>query len=70
MIDQDQTTDHETVDMEARIHQLFDDLNQDALRYQELYYTERKHIAFLDQQRCAGYSATAEAPADVIPPAA
>ena len=70
LIDQDQTTDHETIDMEARIHQLFDDLNQDALRYQELYYTERKHIAFLDQQRCAGYTATAEAPAEVIPPAA
>ena len=41
--------------MEARIQTLFDDLNRDALRYQELYYTERKHIQHLDQQRRGGF---------------
>ena len=41
--------------MEQRIQTLFDELNRDALRYQELYYTERKHISHLDQQRCRGF---------------
>ncbi|WP_115126456.1 DNA primase [Synechococcus sp. GEYO] len=44
------------VDMEQRIHTMFDDLNAEALRFQELYYTERRHIQHLDQQRCAGYA--------------
>ncbi len=44
------------VDMEQRIHTMFDDLNAEALRFQELYYTERRHIQHLDQQRCAGYT--------------
>jgi DNA primase len=35
---------------------MFDELNSDALRFQELYYSERKHIAHLDQQRCGGFS--------------
>ena len=43
------------IDMEQRIQALFDDLNRDALRYQDLYYTERKHIGHLDQQRCSGF---------------
>ena len=46
---------HQPVDMETRIQTLFDDLNRDALRYQELYYTERKHIQHLDQQRRGGF---------------
>ena len=41
-------------DMEVRIQALFEDLNRDALHYQELYYTERKHILF-DQQRRGGF---------------
>ena len=45
----------EPVDMEQCIQDLFDELNRDALRYQELYYSERKHILHLDQQRCSGY---------------
>ena len=49
--------------MEMRIQALFDDLNRDALRYQELYYTERKHISHLDEQRCAGYSTGDQLPA-------
>ena len=48
--------EEESVDMEQRIQALFDELNRDALRYQELYYCERKHIHHLDQQRCSGYS--------------
>ena len=44
------------VDMEQRIHSMFEDLNAEALRFQELYYSERRHIQHLDQQRCAGYA--------------
>ena len=42
--------------MEQRIHTMFEDLNAEALRFQELYYSERRHIQHLDQQRCAGYA--------------
>jgi DNA primase len=65
LIDQiQQTTDpQDNTDMEMRIQALFDDLNRDALRYQELYYTERKHISHLDEQRCAGYSTGEQLPA-------
>jgi DNA primase len=41
--------------METRIDAMFADLNSDALRFQELYYNERQHIAFLDAQRRAGF---------------
>jgi DNA primase len=41
--------------METRIDAMFADLNSDALRFQELYYNERQHIAFLDEQRRAGF---------------
>ena len=51
----DQPPGDAPVDMEQRIQSLFDELNRDALRYQELYYTERKHINHLDQQRCRGF---------------
>jgi DNA primase len=43
------------LDMETRIDAMFADLNSDALRFQELYYNERQHIAFLDEQRRAGF---------------
>ena len=46
-------------DMEVRIQTLFDDLNSDALRYQELYYSERKHILHLDEQRRGGFGKVA-----------
>ncbi len=45
---------HAGIDMESRIGAMFADLNGDALRFQELYYNERKHIGHLDRQRCAG----------------
>ena len=75
LIDQDASSDQSNVDMELRIQALFDDLNRDALRYQELYYTERKHIGHLDQQRCASYTVAVDSPAaetsgDAVPPAA
>ncbi len=52
-----------TLDMEPRIDALFAELNRDALRFQELYYSERRHIGALDQQRCAGLAETLQAPA-------
>jgi len=46
--------------MEMRIEAMFEELNSDALRFQELYYSERKHIGHLDQQRCGGFTAENE----------
>ena len=46
-------------DMEVRIQTLFEDLNSDALRYQQLYYSERKHILHLDEQRRGGFGKVA-----------
>ena len=46
-------------EMEVRIQTLFDNLNSDALRYQELYYSERKHILHLDEQRRGGFGKVA-----------
>ena len=39
-------------DMEEQVIKMFEDLNNDAINFQELYYAERKHILHLDQQRC------------------
>ena len=41
-----------SLDMEERVTKMFEDLNNDAINFQELYYAERKHILSLDQQRC------------------
>ena len=68
--EQEQTATAVGVDMEGRIHDMFEKLNADALRLQELYYSERKHIQHLDQQRCAGYEVAAATPPKSIPPAA
>ena len=68
--EQEQTATAESVDMEGRIQEMFEQLNADALRLQELYYSERKHIQYLDQQRCAGYEVAVANPPDSIPPAA
>jgi DNA primase len=40
------------------IDDLFKDLNSDAIKFQELYYLERKHINFLDKQRCGNFIAS------------
>ena len=68
--EQEQTSTAVEVDMEGRIHDMFEKLNADALRLQELYYSERKHIQHLDQQRCAGYEVAVANPPESIPPAA
>jgi DNA primase len=51
------------LDMETRIHDLFDALNADALRFQEAYYAERRYLNQLDDGRRAGYEETLAAPA-------
>ncbi|MCT0219293.1 DNA primase [Synechococcus sp. CS-1329] len=48
-----------SLSMESRIDSMFSELNGDALRFQELYYNERRHISHLDQQRCADPMAAA-----------
>jgi len=50
-------------DMEVRIEALFAELNGDALRFQELYYNERKHLEHLDFQRRAAYGEVLAQPA-------
>lgn len=66
--EQEQTSMEKGVDMEVRIQEMFEQLNTDALRLQELYYSERKHIQYLDQQRCAGYQVAVAHPSEAIPP--
>nr|WP_087067212.1 DNA primase [Cyanobium sp. NIES-981] len=43
-------------DMESRIETLFAELNSDALRFQELYYNERRYLEELDARRRAGFA--------------
>jgi DNA primase len=50
------------VDMEGRIEALFSQLNADALRFQELYYGERRYLEALDGHRRAGYGELAAQP--------
>ncbi len=50
-------------DMEVRIEALFAELNGDALRFQALYYNERKHLEHLDFQRRAAYGEVLAQPA-------
>ncbi len=53
LIEQEQQKPEASFEMEKRIEDMFEELNTDALKFQELYYSERKHILFLDKQRCA-----------------
>tara|TARA_Y100001968_G_scaffold73671_1_gene65117 strand:+ start:9788 stop:11842 length:2055 start_codon:yes stop_codon:yes gene_type:complete len=55
LIQEDQVNLHGTLEIEERINKMFLELNNDAISFQELYYTERKHISYLDQQRCANF---------------
>jgi DNA primase len=48
--------------MESRIESLFTDLNGDALRFQDLYYNERRYLTELDSRRCAGYEEVVQQP--------
>ena len=68
--EQEQPAAAESMDMEGRTQEMFEQLNADALRLQELYYSERKHIQHLDQQRCAGYEVVVANPPESIPPMA
>ncbi len=52
LIEQEQKYPNAKYDMETKIDEMFESLNAEALNFQELYYAERKHILFLDQQRC------------------
>ena len=45
-------------DTNKEIDELFKDLNSDAIKFQELYYSERQHINFLDKQRCGNFIAS------------
>ncbi len=56
LIEEERHKPLETIDMEIRVEAMFQELNSDALRFQELYYSERKHLAHLDSQRCSGVS--------------
>ena len=47
----------------GRIEALFAELNGDALRFQALYYNERKHLEHLDLQRRAAYGEVLAQPA-------
>ena len=55
LIEEEKKHPDENSDMELKIDSMFEELNKDALRFQELYYSERKHILHLDQQRCASF---------------
>ncbi|WP_320667566.1 DNA primase [Prochlorococcus sp. MIT 1307] len=55
LVEEERHRPEESFDMENRIEKMFQELNSEALRFQDLYYSERKHILHLDQQRCAGY---------------
>ncbi len=55
LVEEEQQQPQESFDMEKRIDKMFNELNSDALHFQNLYYSERKHILHLDQQRCSSY---------------
>ena len=50
--------DNSSSDSHKEIDDLFMDLNSDALKFQELYYSERQHLNFLDKQRCGNFLAS------------
>ena len=58
LIDEEKSSPDQSFDMEKRIDNMFKELNTDALHFQELYYSERKHILYLDKQRCSGFIET------------
>ncbi|MGA0199488.1 MAG: DNA primase, partial [Prochlorotrichaceae cyanobacterium] len=42
----------EDLDPSDRIEQLYEELNQEALHFQKLFYDERQYLQNLDRQRC------------------
>ena len=53
LIIQENSDPSNSSDMEERVTSMFHELNNDAINFQQLYYAERKHILYLDQQRCS-----------------
>ena len=49
------TNSQDNSDSTREIDDLFQELNSDAIKFQELYYLERQHIVFLDKQRCGNF---------------
>ena len=49
LIDKESPESSDSID---EIDDLFKELNSDAIKFQDLYYTERNHIFSLDKQRC------------------
>ena len=43
----------DSLDPSDRIEQLYEELNQEALYFQKLFYDERQYLQNLDRQRCA-----------------
>ena len=52
LIVQENSEPSDSNDMEQKVINMFEELNNDAINFQQLYYAERKHILNLDQQRC------------------
>ena len=52
LIVQEASNPSNSSDMEKKVISMFEELNNDAINFQQLYYAERKHILSLDQQRC------------------
>ena len=52
LIVQENSDPSDSNDMEQKVINMFEELNNDAINFQQLYYAERKHILNLDQQRC------------------
>ena len=50
------------LDMETQLQQLFETLNEDALRLQAEYYAERRHLRDLDQHRRTALADIVSAP--------
>jgi len=53
LIHQENNHPTNSLDMEERVTTMFQELNNEAINFQQLYYAERKHILHLDQQRCS-----------------
>ena len=53
LIVKDNSDPSNSSDMEERVIKMFEELNNDAINFQQLYYAERKNILHLDQQRCS-----------------
>ena len=58
LLQYDSLENNETLEIEERINKMFSELNNDAINFQDLYYTERRHISYLDQQRCGASSSS------------